>query len=141
MHLLTKFLVVIPAAVIPLDKWLEDSLMQQIAAENNLAETVFFVPKNEGYHIRWFTPELEIDLCGHATLASAFVLYEYLGYTKTKLVFYSKSGELIVTREGDKYQLNFPSRMPVKVSEYPDQLLNGLGISGALGVYKSRDYV
>jgi PhzF family phenazine biosynthesis protein len=115
--------------------------MQQIAAENNLAETVFFVPKNEGYHIRWFTPELEIDLCGHATLASAFVLYEYLGYSKPQLIFYSKSGELIITRDGDKFQLNFPSRMPVRITEYPEQLLPGLGVEDPLGVYKSRDYV
>ena len=131
-----------PAAVIPLDTWsLSDAVMQQIAAENNLAETVFFVPENNGYHIRWFTPELEIDLCGHATLASAFVLYEYLGYAKNELVFYSKSGELIVCRDGDKLQLNFPSRMPLKVTEYPSQLLQGLGLAKALGVFKSRDYV
>jgi predicted PhzF superfamily epimerase YddE/YHI9 len=130
-----------PAAVIPLEQWLDDILMQQIAAENNLAETVFFVPKNEGYHIRWFTPELEIDLCGHATLASAFVLYEYLGYSKPQLIFYSKSGELIITRDSDKFQLNFPSRMPVRITEYPEQLLPGLGITDPLGIYKSRDYV
>ncbi len=130
-----------PAAVIPLEKWLDDGLMQEIAAENNLAETVFFVPKGVGYHIRWFTPELEIDLCGHATLACAFILFEYLGYSKSEIIFYSKSGELIIQREGDKFQLNFPSRMPVRVTEYPEQLLNGLGISDPLGVYKSRDYV
>src|SRR5436189_3432396 len=106
-----------PAAVIPLETWLDDSLMQQIAAENNLAETVFFVPKDEGFHIRWFTPELEIDLCGHATLASAFILYEYLDYSKNQLIFYSKSGDLIITRKGSKYELNFPSRMPVRVSD------------------------
>ncbi|MEP7142777.1 MAG: PhzF family phenazine biosynthesis protein [Ferruginibacter sp.] len=130
-----------PAAVIPLEEWLDDSLMQQIAAENNLAETVFFVPQGDGFHIRWFTPELEIDLCGHATLASAFILYEYLGYSKARLLFYSKSGELIITRNADKFQLNFPSRMPVSVSDYPEQLLDGLGITNPLGVYKSRDYV
>src|SRR4051794_22371890 len=130
-----------PAAVIPLQSWLDDMLMQQIAAENNLAETVFFVPKGDGFHIRWFTPELEIDLCGHATLASAFILYEYLGYSKEQLLFYSKSGELVITRDEDKFQLNFPSRMPVSVSDYPEQLLNGLGVKEPLGVYKSRDYV
>ena len=130
-----------PAAVVPLESWIEDVLMQQIAAENNLAETVFFVPQNEGYHIRWFTPELEIDLCGHATLASAFILYEYLGYTKEKLVFYSKSGELVVCKDGDKLQLNFPSRMPARLDKYPPQLLKGLGLTEVLGVYKSRDYV
>ncbi len=130
-----------PAAVVPLEKWLDDTLMQQIAAENNLAETVFFVPKGDGYHIRWFTPELEIDLCGHATLASAFILYDYLGYSRSHVTFYSKSGELIINRDGEKFQLNFPSRMPVRVSEYPSQLLSGLGVSDPLGVYKSRDYV
>ncbi len=130
-----------PAAVIPLNEWLDAALMQNIAAENNLAETVFFVPKENGYHIRWFTPELEIDLCGHATLASAFVLYEYLGYAKPQLVFYSKSGELIVSREGNKLQLNFPARMPVRISDYPEVLIKGLGIEEPLGVYKSRDFV
>jgi PhzF family phenazine biosynthesis protein len=130
-----------PAAVIPLSQWLDDVLMQNIAAENNLAETVFFVPKDDGFHIRWFTPELEIDLCGHATLASAFILYQYLGYSKPKLVFYSKSGELVVIRDGGKYQLNFPSRMPERVSDYPEELLTGLGVTDPVGVYKSRDYV
>ncbi|MES2892556.1 MAG: PhzF family phenazine biosynthesis protein [Bacteroidota bacterium] len=130
-----------PAAVVPLDAWLGTDLMQNIAAENNLAETVFFVPKDDGYHIRWFTPELEIDLCGHATLASAFILYEYLGYTKSRLVFYSKSGELVVTRVDGKYQLNFPARMPEKVSDYPAELLTGLGVNDPIAVYKSRDYV
>lgn len=130
-----------PAAVVPLDSWLDDELMQQIAAENNLAETVFFVPKGEGFHIRWFTPELEIDLCGHATLASAFILYEYMDHAGGEVLFYSKSGELIIGRDAGKYQLNFPARMPVEVSEYPEQLLKGLGIAAPLGVYKSRDYL
>ncbi|CAN5802114.1 PhzF family phenazine biosynthesis protein [soil metagenome] len=130
-----------PAAVIPLTEWLRDDLMQKIAAENNLAETVFFVPEDEGYHIRWFTPELEIDLCGHATLTSAFVLYQYLGYDKPQLIFYAKSGELIVSKEGDRYKMNFPARMPDRVNEYPEQLINGLGLDEHLGVYKSRDYV
>ena len=130
-----------PAAVIPLQQWLDDNLMQQIAAENNLAETVFFVAKGDGFHIRWFTPELEIDLCGHATLASAFILYNYLGYLQKDLLFYSKSGELLITRDGDKFKLNFPSRMPVRVTDYPEALLTGLDIADPLGVYKSRDYV
>jgi PhzF family phenazine biosynthesis protein len=130
-----------PAAVIPLENWLDDRLMQLIAVENNLAETVFFVPQGNGYHIRWFTPEYEIDLCGHATLASAFVLYEFLGYKKRELLFYSKSGELVINRNGNQFQLNFPSRMPERVTEYPEQLLQGFGINDPLGVYKSRDYV
>lgn len=130
-----------PAAVIPLKEWLADNLMQNIAQENNLSETVFFVPKNEGFHIRWFTPELEIDLCGHATLAAAFVLYNFLNYKKNKIHFYSQSGELIVENIEEKLQLNFPARMPERINEYPEILLTGLGIKEHLGVYKSRDYV
>ena len=79
-----------PAAVIPLDQWLETDLMQQIAMENNLSETVFFVKTNEGYHIRWFTPALEIDLCGHATLASAFVIKNYIEPTVETITFSSQ---------------------------------------------------
>jgi PhzF family phenazine biosynthesis protein len=130
-----------PAAVIPLNSWIDDALMQQIAMENNLAETVFFVPEKKGFHIRWFTPELEIDLCGHATLASAYVLYHFLGYTESSILFYSKSGELLVTKMDNLLQLNFPSRMPVLITEYPDELLKGLGIANPVAVYKSRDYV
>lgn len=130
-----------PAAVVPLTSWIDDGLMQQIAMENNLAETVFFVPLKDGYHIRWFTPELEIDLCGHATLAASFILYRFLGYTEPVVRFHSKSGELLVTRKGDLLELNFPSRMPELVTEYPDELLKGLGIPNPVAVYKSRDYV
>lgn len=141
-----------PAAVIPLDTWIDDSLMQQIAMENNLAETVFFVPamhsspkggdrEGAGFHIRWFTPELEIDLCGHATLASAYVLYEFLGYDKPAISFTSKSGELLVTKKDNRLELNFPSRMPELITDYPDELLKGLGITNPVAVYKSRDYV
>src|SRR4030095_3010741 len=91
-----------PAAVIPLKKWLPDELMQQIALENNLSETVFFVAsekKGVDYDIRWFTPELEINLCGHATLASAYVVFEILKEKKKKVVFDSKSGHLTVLKD------------------------------------------
>ena len=99
-----------PAAVIPLQKWPEDALMQNIAAENNLAETVFIVPEEDAFRIRWFTPLVEVDLCGHATLASAYVLFTALGYSKSKIVFLSKSGPLTVTHEnGDWLTLNFPA--------------------------------
>ena len=107
-----------PAAVIPLDAWIDDKLMQQIAEENNLAETVFFVPKADGFHIRWFTPELEIDLCGHATLAAAFVLFEMLGYQKDTINFYSQSGLLKVARDGAYIAMDFPSWKPEKINEY-----------------------
>ncbi len=81
-----------PAAVIPLETWLPDSAMQSIAKENNLSETAYFVPTKKGFHIRWFTPETEVDLCGHATLATAFVLFNILGYNKERIEFESKSG-------------------------------------------------
>lgn len=130
-----------PAAVIPLDAWIDDSLMQQIAEENNLAETVFFVPKMDGFHIRWFTPELEIDLCGHATLASAFVLFELLGYEKDTIIFYSQSGPLKVHRDGSYIALDFPSWIPERMMDYPEEVIKGLGLTEHLGVYKNRDYI
>lgn len=130
-----------PAAVIPLDAWINDSLMQQIAEENNLAETVFFVAMQDGFHIRWFTPELEIDLCGHATLAAAFVLFEFLGHKKDTITFYSLSGPLKVHRDGAYIALDFPCWKPERVANYPEELINGLGITNHLGIYKNRDYV
>ncbi len=130
-----------PAAVIPLDTWIDDSLMQKIAEENNLAETVFFVPKQDGFHIRWFTPELEIDLCGHATLAAAFVLFELLEYEKDTITFYSQSGPLKVHRDGANIALDFPAWKPERITDYPEELIKGLGITEHLGVYKNRDYI
>ena len=112
-----------PAAVVPLEKWIDDELMQKLAMENNLAETVFFVPSQmEGadYDIRWFTPELEINLCGHATLASAFVLYTQLGYNNPSVTFNSKSGLLTVEKNGTNYEMDFPSWKPERISDYPD---------------------
>lgn len=105
-----------PAAVCPLEKWLDDSTMQKIAAENNLAETAFTVPVENGYEIRWFTPEVEVDLCGHATLASAFVLLNFEGITIDKINFFSKnSGTLTVTKNGDLLTLDFPKDTLQKV--------------------------
>lgn len=98
-----------PAAVCPLDSWLSDQLMQNIAAENNLSETVFFVPEGEGFHIRWFTPNEEIALCGHATLASAFVIFNHLDFQGEQIRFRSKSGELLVRRSGQELEMNFPA--------------------------------
>lgn len=97
-----------PAAVCPLDAWLDDITLQQIAAENNLAETAFFVHEGNNYHIRWFTPKAEVDLCGHATLATAFVLFSYLGCTEATIAFESRSGRLTVRKERDWLTLNFP---------------------------------
>lgn len=98
-----------PAAVVPLQKWLPNEVMQQIAAENNLAETAFFVEEGETFHIKWFTPTVEIELCGHATLASAFVIYNYLNYDKNEIHFTCMVGDLFVTKEEDWITLNFPS--------------------------------
>ena len=98
-----------PAAVVPLQKWLPDSFMQQIAMENNLSETAFFVPVKSGFHIRWFTPKAEVKLCGHATLATAHVLFNHLGFTENEISFDSLSGILNVTRENELIVLDFPA--------------------------------
>src|SRR5580700_10681874 len=98
-----------PAAVVPLDEWLPDTLMQQIAMENNLAETAFLKKEGRDYHIRWFTPSTEVDLCGHATLAAAFVLYHDEGYLGDSIRFHSRSGLLTVSRQGESLSLNFPA--------------------------------
>jgi len=98
-----------PAAVIPLKEWLSDDLMQTIALENNLSETAFFIPENGKYHIRWFTPGAEVDLCGHATLATAHVLFEHLNYSEKEIQFVSRSGILTVKKEDDLLVINFPA--------------------------------
>jgi predicted PhzF superfamily epimerase YddE/YHI9 len=97
-----------PAAVCPLPRWLKDETMQSIAAENNLAETAFFLPEGEGYRLRWFTPAVEVDLCGHATLASAFVISNFLEPGKSEMNFETRSGRLTVSRGPDSYLLDFP---------------------------------
>ena len=131
-----------PAAVIPLNNWLDTELMQNIALENNLSETVFFVPSDSAeadYEIRWFTPAIEINLCGHATLASAYVLFEMLGFEKPSIRFSSKSGILNISKHKDLITLDFPSWKPERFNEYPDVLRDALGIDELVGVYKHRD--
>jgi predicted PhzF superfamily epimerase YddE/YHI9 len=109
-----------PAAVCPLEKWLPDHQMQAIAAENNLAETAFFVPDGaSGYRLRWFTPQVEVDLCGHATLASAFVILNDLRPSANSVSFETKSGRLTVSREGDLFSLDFPARPPSPCDVFP----------------------
>lgn len=98
-----------PAAVCPLDEWLPDEKLQQIAMENNLSETAFFVEQNHSYRLRWFTPATEVDLCGHATLASAHVLFEHLDYNESEIRFDSNSGILKVQKEADKLMMDFPT--------------------------------
>jgi PhzF family phenazine biosynthesis protein len=128
-----------PAAVCPLEQWLPDGQMQAIAAENNLAETAFFVPNGGGYHLRWFTPAVEVDLCGHATLASAFVIMTKLKPGVGSVQFESQSGPLTVTRDGDLYSLDFPARPPEECEVYP-QLIPALG-GHPEKVLASNDYL
>lgn len=127
-----------PAGFCPLPKWLDDATMQSIAAENNLAETAFFVQRGADYELRWFTPTVEIDLCGHATLASAFILFSELGFRGEAVRFHSQSGPLVVSRSGDILTLDFPSRPPA-FSAAPEALIRGLGRQ-PVEVLKSRDY-
>ena len=115
-----------PAAVCPLETWLEDRTMQAIAAENNLAETAFFVGGGGRYELRWFTPAVEIDLCGHATLASAFVVFQHLETSLETVSFGSRSGELRVTRGGELLTLDFPARPPSR-REASEPLARALG--------------
>ncbi len=116
-----------PAAVMPMDKFLSDALLQAIAAENNLAETAFLVPEGDDYRLRWFTPTTEVPLCGHATLASAAVVMERLEPGRSRVVFHSASGPLTVNRVGNKYVMDFPVRLSGPVSMPP-------GLADALGV-------
>ena len=109
-----------PAAICPLETWLPDAQMQAIATENNLAETAFFVRNGAGYKLRWFTPAVEVDLCGHATLASAFIILNDLTPGERSVSFQTKSGTLTVTREGDLYSLDFPSRPPEPCQVCPE---------------------
>jgi PhzF family phenazine biosynthesis protein len=111
-----------PAAVCPLDEWLPDETMQSIAAENNLSETAFFVPKADGFHIRWFTPVSEVDLCGHATLATAYVLFNILGYEQDKIEFDSRSGMLAVTKDNEWLIMDFPAQPPVPC-DIPEEIV------------------
>jgi PhzF family phenazine biosynthesis protein len=126
-----------PAAVCPLEEWLEDGVLQAIAAENNLSETAFFVRHGDRYHLRWFTPTLEVDLCGHATLASAYVIFNYLKTTSDAVVFDTRSGELVVGRSGDLLSMDFPSRPPVECAA-PAKLAEALG-RRPLATLMSRD--
>lgn len=133
-----------PAAVVPLKKWPDDMLMQKIAMENNLAETAFFAPSDTSgvdYDIRWFTPAMEINLCGHATLASAWVIFEIMKAKKKKVVFSSRSGLLTVTRKKERLDMDFPSWKPERINEYPAELLQSLGNPEIAGVYKNREYI
>jgi len=137
-----------PAAVCPLERWLDDATLQAIAAENNLSETAFFVGGAGEYAIRWLTPKTEVDLCGHATLASGWVILNAIEASRSEVVFRSKSGPLTVTRDGDLYALDFPSRPPVPAA-VPEALAVALGrpprevgeARDVMAVYETEDEV
>lgn len=127
------------AAVCPLEYWLDDEVMLKIAQENNVAETAFFVAKGDYFHLRWFTPEIEMDLCGHATLAAAHVLFNHLGYAMETISFKSAGGLLTVRKKADLIELDFPAREPAP-AQLPAVIANGIGVE-PLEVLKARDYV
>jgi PhzF family phenazine biosynthesis protein len=120
-----------PAAVVPLLSWLDDELMQAIAAENNLSETAFFVPSHAGYELRWFTPKVEVKLCGHATLAAAFVLFTELELQQPEVRFETLSGELVVSRRHDSLAMNFPTWPLQRLEVLPAALLDSLNVTPA----------
>lgn len=129
-----------PAAICPLEKWLPDETLQAIAAENNISETAYYIPNGNGYHLRWFTPGVEVDLCGHATFAAAHVIWSIRGESQSnRLSFQSKSGELTVERDGDLLALDFPSRPPGEVSVDP-RFVEALGAKPKQ-ILAARDYL
>jgi len=131
-----------PAAVVPLQQWLSDTQMLNIAAENNLAETAFIVPAKDkvDFELRWFTPAVEIDLCGHATLAAAYTLFQHLGFNGRQVSFSTRSGVLMVSQEGDRLTMDFPARAPEK-KPVPIEILQALGIDSVQYSGLSRDWL
>lgn len=128
-----------PACVVPLKNWLPDETLLKIARENAVAETAFFIDKGDIIHLRWFTPEIEMDLCGHATLATAHCLVAHLNYQKNRIIFDTQVGPLKVNVEDGVYYMDFPSRMP-EPTALPDIIERSLNIKPK-EVFKSRDYV
>jgi predicted PhzF superfamily epimerase YddE/YHI9 len=128
-----------PAGVCVLENWLPNDVLQQIAAENNLSETAFFTTEGDRFHLRWMTPTVEVDLCGHATLATAAVLFFELGCNESAIQFQTKSGTVLASRRDDLIELDFPSR-PAKRCVPPKELLQGLGTEPR-EVYVANDYV
>lgn len=128
-----------PAAVCPLTRWLPDPVLQAIAAENNLAETAYFVEEADGYRLRWFTPVTEVDLCGHATLASADVLFRLLGFRGDQVRFHTRSGVLEVAHRDGLYAMDFPASPP-EPCEAPATLVDALGVTPR-ATFRAFDYV
>ncbi|MEW9513668.1 PhzF family phenazine biosynthesis protein [Streptomyces bacillaris] len=129
-----------PAAVCPLDAWLPDAVMQAIAWENNLPETAFIVPAGQDYELRWFTPALEVELCGHATLGAAHVVFHHLKPGSDRVAFHTASGPLVVDRAEDRLHLTFPA-LRSEAAPPPEALLRGLVGPRPVAVYRSMDYI
>ena len=130
-----------PAGVCQLDDWLPDATLVNIAAENCLSETAFYVPRTNGFDLRWFNRDMEVDFCGHATLATAFVLYKIKGFNGPRLQFHTRSGMLEVSKQPLGYELLFPTQKGVLTENTPAELVEGLGGISSKEVYKSRDYM
>jgi PhzF family phenazine biosynthesis protein len=128
-----------PACVVPLENWLEDNLLLKIAQENAVAETAFFVRKGKNYHLRWFTPDIEMDLCGHATLASAHCILSELKLESEKVIFETVSGELEVSIKNESYLMDLPRRDPISAT-LPNEIKNALNIQPKK-ILKARDYM
>lgn len=128
-----------PAAICPLQKWLADEVMQSIAEENNLSETAFFVPTKNGFNIRWFTPTTEVDLCGHATLAAAFVIFNELNYKHDSITFESKSGILTVIKKEALLVMDFPAQPP-SLCDLPLEIKQAFDFK-PIECLKSEDYI
>ncbi len=137
-----------PAAVVPLEEWLPDTVLQKIALENNLSETAFFVKNEKGYHIRWFTPTVEVPLCGHATLASSFIIFSFIDSAADEIKFDSKSDELIITKDSNLISMNFPANKPMRIDP-PQNILDAMNAepeevlfnTSFLAVYDDEDKV
>lgn len=131
-----------PAAVVPLKSWLPDEVMQNIAIENNLSETAFFISVGDAFHLRWFTPTYEIDLCGHATLATAFVILTQLYPDRDSVIFKTNvAGDLIVSKNGDKLTMDFPVRAgeKIEIDNIPSIVLESMDSPAPIEAYKARD--
>lgn len=128
-----------PAAICPLQKWLEDDVLLSVAEENNLSETAFIVPTKNGFHIRWFTPTTEVDLCGHATLAAAFVIFNELNYQHESISFESKSGILTVIKKEALLVMDFPAQPPIPC-DLPNEINQAFAVT-PIECLKSEDYI
>ncbi|POY39135.1 isomerase [Solitalea longa] len=130
-----------PAAVCLLNEWLPDETLKSIAAENNLSETAYVIARDDHFELRWFTPTVEVSLCGHATVATALVLFDELKYENSIIRFQTKSGELTVRKDNNFYLLNFPANDPTEVTDYPNELIEALHCKPVKVLKGKTDYM